>query len=185
MSEQKILKIALLVALVGALLMVICIFLPYATASENYTQELLENSEKLIHENIDMTEGDMVDISMFEYAKVYGGLSKELFGNDAEGIFYVALVALIGVFAVLALFLALGKKPIGVMIFGLLSFAVFSMQNWDYEERGIVPSSRYGWGIGHHLFYVGAVIVLAGAIWMLVEKIKIKKAAKLAQQNIE
>jgi len=38
-----------------------------------------------------------------------------------------------------------------------------------------VNSSRYGWGIASYLPYFLDVVVLAGVIWMLVEKKKMKE----------
>ena len=49
------------------------------------------------------------------------------------------------------------------------------MQNWDYTDRGVIPSSSYDWGLAHTLFPIVAFIALAGAIWMLVMKIIAKK----------
>jgi hypothetical protein len=49
------------------------------------------------------------------------------------------------------------------------------MQNWDYTDRGVIPSSSYDWGLAHTLLPIAAIIALAGAIWMLAIKISTKK----------
>ena len=74
------------------------------------------------------------------------------------------------------MFFAFLKKPVAVIIFNILSFGVFNLQNWDYTDRGVIPSSSYDWGAGYYIFYVAAFVTLAGAIWLLVNKILAKKA---------
>ena len=70
-------------------------------------------------------------------------------------------------------------KPIAVIIFSLLSLCAFSIQNFDYSDRGVIPNSSYDWGIAYYIFYVATIVVFVGAIWMLVCKIKQKRRDKL------
>ena len=168
-------------ALVGAIIMLATVFLPYATATEDYAEVLGSYPDEIVYEELDMTAKDIMNISMVEYAIVYGNLSEQFWGDAAHGIMYVVLVALIGGFSLLAVLFAVLKKPIAVMIFDILAFGVFSLQNWDYTDRGVIPSSSYDWGAGYYIFYIAAVIVLVGAVWMLVTKIRTKRQLKAAE----
>lgn len=163
------------VALVGAVLMAISIFLPYSSATKEYAENLNAYPDVVIYEDLDMTAKDIVDMSMVEYATVYSELSEELWGDASNGAIYVTLVVLIGGFALLTALFAALKKPIATAIFGLLSFGVFSLQNVDYTDRGVVPSSSYEWGFGYYLFFIAIALVVVGSIWMLVSKIRNKR----------
>ena len=160
--------IPFIIALIGTLLMVATVFLPYATAIDDHAENIKDNPDAVVYEELDMTAQDMMHISMVEYANVYSNLADQLFGDSSYGVFFVVLVALIG--------------GIAIIIFNILSFGVFSLQNWDYTDRGVIPSSSYDWGAGYYIFYVAAFVTLAGAIWLLVNKILAKKESK-AQDN--
>lgn len=175
--------IPFIVALIGSLLMVATVFLPYATAIDDRAEYIKDNPDAVVFEGLDMTAQDMMHISMIEYANVYSNLADQLFGDSSYGIFYVVMVALIGGFSLLAVLLSFLKKPIDVIIFDILAFGVFSLQNWDYTDRGVIPSSSYDWGAGYYIFYVAAVVTLAGAIWLLVNKILAKKQSKVQDNH--
>ncbi len=163
------------IALIGAILMTISIFLPYATAINNRAEYIKEYPDEVISEKLNITADDMFHISMIEYANMYNRLSEELWGDTVHGIFYVVMVAMIGGFALFGVIFTFCKKPVVAVIFDLLSLGVFYLHNWDYIDRGVIPSSSYKWGMGYYIFYVAAVIAIAGAIWMIVAKIRRKK----------
>lgn len=135
-----------IVTLIGTVFMFITIFLPYATANKEQAEKFRAYPDEIVYEELDMTAEDMLHITMVEYANVYSQLSEQFWGNTSNGIFYVVMVALIGGFALLAVL----KKPIAIIIFGILSFGVFCLQNWDYTDRGVIPSSSYNWGAGYY-----------------------------------
>ena len=73
------------------------------------------------------------------------------------------------------------KKPIGIIIFDLLTMGAFKIICFDFEDRGVIPSSSFEWGIVYNLVYVIGVIIITGAIWLFIEKRKAKKLAKSEQ----
>lgn len=174
----KNLTISKLIAVFGAILMLACIFLPYASAIGEHKVMLTENSDEVVYQALNITAGDMIHVSMFQYANLYNQLSDQIFGSTSAGVLYIVLVALMGGFALIAALFALGKKPIAVLIFSLLSYGIFSIHNWDFTDRGVVPNANYGWGVGYYLFFGAAIATFIGAVWMVVAKIKIKKAAR-------
>ncbi len=166
-----------LTALAGAVILVLAFFLPYSSAEKEYKKYLKEYSDSMYAEEINMTNGDAVGISMLEYARMYAVAAK--IGTFKEqrliGIICVVLISMIGVFSLLTLLSAALKKPIALIIFNVINFGVFRMLSWDLEDRGVVPNSSYIWGISYYLYQICAVIILIGAIWLLVTKIRMKR----------
>lgn len=169
------LLIPFIVTLIGAAFMFITIFLPYSTANKERAEKLKAYPDQIVYEELDMTAEDMINISMVEYANVYSNLSEQIWGDTSYGIFYIALVALIGIFSLLSVLFSALKKPIAVVVFSLLALGVFCIQNFDYTDRGVIPSSTYDWGAAYYVFYIAFAVTFVGAIWMLVSKIIQKK----------
>lgn len=186
-TKQKInqtLRVPFLIAFAAAALMVSCLFLPYATATEDYAKRVDKYPDEIIFEDMNLTAKELKNVSMVEYAHIYLTMSEQFWHDSAVGILYAALVGLIGGFSLIAALFALGKKPIPVLIFTALAFGVFAVQNWDYTDRGIIPSSSYNWGPAHTLFPAAAAAAMIAAVWMLVRKITIKKQLK-AEEMVE
>lgn len=75
------------------------------------------------------------------------------------------------------------KKTIGIIIFDFLALAIFWLIHFDYADRGVLPNNSYEWGIANYLTYIVGIVVAIGAVWLFVEKRKIKKLEK-GQQKI-
>ncbi len=165
--------IPFILAILGSLLMIITLFLPFSTATEDFKAEINKNPEFVIYEDIDLKAKDVVNRSMIDYAKVYRSMSNRLFATN-EGIIYVGIVATIGIFALIALISSVFKKATPTIIFAILSFLVFAFLSFDFYHRGEIPSDSYNWGFGYYIFYVATIITLVGAIWLLVVKHKNK-----------
>ena len=171
-------KLISIIMIISSLLLIITLFLSYATATEEHATNLKSYSEQVVFEELDITSNDIINISMVEYARIYNNLSESIFGNSSYGILYVAFVSLIGLFGALTLLFSLIKKPIATIIFNLLSFGVFSLQNFDYKDRGIIPSDTYNWGIAYYTFFIVTLIIFIASIIMLICKIKNKNVDK-------
>ena len=167
-----------IIAMIGALVMVACVFLPYSTATEERAEWIDKYSDTVVLEEMDLTAADMKNVSMAKYAQIYFTMSEEYWHDSTVGIFYIVLVAFIGGGALVAVLFALGRKPIGSILFGAASYGVFHMLNWDFTDRGVIPSDSYEWGIAHTIFPIAAVILIVGAAWMFVKKILVKKKLK-------
>lgn len=151
-----------------ALLMILSIFLPYASATEENAENLEKYSDYYAIEEINMTGEDLINISMLEYAIVYSNMSEDLFGDSKIGIIYVALVVLIVAFSLFVLIFAILKKPLAIIVFDVIGFMVLCVQNWDYSDRGIVPSSSYDWGIAYYLFAFCTIAVFLISITAMI-----------------
>lgn len=155
-----------LVMVLAAVVLVASFFLPYASMTEE-GRELASAAGSVYLEELGMSYGDMVDLSLMEYAKTYatmGGLYL------VYVVLYIAAVALSAV----TLLLAALKKPIGAIVFAALTFAASLLIRWDFSDRNVIPGSAYDWGIASWLYLVAAVVVIAAAIWMLVIRKRVK-----------
>lgn len=164
------LLVPFIVTLVAALMMVLCVFLPYATATNDYAERLDKYPDVMMMEDMEMTAKDVKHLSMAEYANIYYTMRNELWRDPANGIFLAVLVGLIGGFSLITVLFALGRKPIATIIFAALAYGVFAVQNFDYTDRGVIPSNSYDWGIAHTLFPIAVIVVVIGAFWMLAKK---------------
>lgn len=166
--------IPFMIALIGAIIIVTAFFLPYSSATTEYKEHLESYSQELYFEEINMTNGDAVNISLLGFARMYGAAAK-LGMSQIVGTICLVMISLIGIFSLLTLLFSALKKPIPALIFDLLVFGTFSLLSWDFKDRGVIPSSTYDWGISYYLYCIGAVIIFAGGVWLLVEKIRAKK----------
>ena len=167
-------------ALVGSVLMIVTLFLPYATAIDDHAESIQDRPHAMVYEKIDMEAQDIMHISMVEYSYIYSNLAEQLFRDSSDAILYVIMVMLIGSFSLFAVIFSIFKKPIAVIVFDALAFCVFCMQNWDYTDRGVIPSRSYDWGAGYYIFYVAALITLVGAALMLINSVRDKKNKEIS-----
>ena len=170
-------RIPQIIAIVVAVIAIIAFFLPFISATKEYSEYLDLRANEKVYSSSDLKVGDMKNLSLFDYAKVYLQAGKEIYRDQAAGTFYAILIGAVAVFAILILLFALGKKAIPTIIFSILMGIDFFLINWDFTDRRIMPDSNRIWGIAHYAFYPIAVILLICGIWMLVEKKKGKRQA--------
>lgn len=175
--------IPFIATLIGAVLMAAAIFMPYSKAIGNHAERIEDDPDAVVYEDPDITAGELLNVSMFEYAKLYLTVGEDMWDNSFPVILYTSLVALIGLFALLAVLFTLLKKPVRVIVFDILAFIVFVIQNWDYSDRGVVPSRKYDWGAGYYVFFVAAAVVFIGAILMKISQSKAKKEQSSMENN--
>lgn len=87
----------------------------------------------------------------------------------------MVIIGSIMVFSLITLLFVVLKKPIGIIIFNIFIFIAFYMMVWDLNDHGVLKRSLNHWSISYYLYFIAIIVVLAGAIWMLVSKIKMKK----------
>ena len=169
-------KLPWIVSALGAFLLVVAFFLPYATGTDEYKERIAANIDGVSIESIGMTNADAADASMMEYTRVY--MSAEMLGASEFYLIYVPLMAGLFVCALLALLFSVLRKPIPVMVFSVFTLGLSLLINWDFEDRGVVPSSLYDWGVAKWVYIAAAAIAIAGAVWLFVVKVKEKRALK-------
>ena len=166
------LKLPFIVALIGVLILVIGMFLPYITAVGEMGEYIEKNPDRIEIEDLELTAGDLKDIPVISVSQIITGI----YGEDDGAIANVIVIAFCGFVALTALFVIL-KKPIAVMIFELLSYGVFAFLS-AYMKEDFIDPDKYAWGIGYTIIQAAIAVVLAAAIWMLVKKIVTKRELK-------
>ena len=165
-------KLPRIITVIFSILMIVCLFLPFATATEEYAEMLDEYSDVGTYFGVDAE--DLENISLYNFYELYQDVDEYV--SDDYSVLYCGLIIATGVLAVITLIFSIAKKAIPTIIFSVLSLGLFRLQCWDYADRGVVPSDNYDLGIGCYLFYIASVVVLVGAIWLLICKKKEKKA---------
>ncbi len=158
------------IALLAALAAIVTFFLPYISSTDDFRTYISAHADEKVFSSVDITVGDMGDMSLYTYGRIYFLGGEEILRSRDSGIFYGVLLFSVAGFALLTAFAALGKKPVLTLIFDLLMAGVFYLINWDFQDRGIMPDSRRYWGIAHELYYPIAAVIAVCAIWMLVMK---------------
>ncbi len=166
-----------LMTVIGSVLMLLMLVLPFASADSDYKERLMKYEDEMYMEEIGMTNKQAVNISLAEFLKMYAEAAKQDTYRTIS-IVCIAVISVFAAFAALTLLLSLLKKPIAIIIFDLLTMAAFRVVHFDFEDRGVIPSSKYEWGMVNYMTYIIGIVILVGAVWLFIEKRKAKKLAK-------
>lgn len=162
-----------LAAILGAVLLIITVFIPFASAKDEYRDSLMDYPDYEYSEEANMANKDAVDISLAEFVKI-DSAAVEMGVSEETAIANMVVIIAFCAFAVLTLLFSLLRKPIAILVFDIISFAVMQVVKFDFEDRGVIPSNSYDWGIAPVICYIGIVIVAVGAVFLLIVKIKKK-----------
>ena len=152
-NNNSILLVSMFTALVGSVLMLVSLLLPYITGGY----------------------GDIQSYSMVSYVKLAFDEGNKYAGTSVFGVIMLVMVIIIGLFSLLSFVFSLARKPIPVLIFTVLACIAFCVQCWDFTDRGVIGENALSWGSAFYAFIIGVIIALAGAVFMLIQKIRIKK----------
>lgn len=181
MFDQNLIKknqnlLSYMITCIGSIMLVITLCLPFASATDAYKEYLVNNADEIYSEQLHMKNHEAVDISFIEFAKMYytaftSGLSQEV------SIICFVVICIFACFAIFTMLFSFVKKPIAIIICNSIAFTIFRLLKWDFEDRGVIPTSTYDWGFAQYVCYVGIMLVFIGAIWMFIikRKYKIKK----------
>lgn len=83
MNKIKMMRYPVLITIIGAILMLLMLLLPYASATDDYEERLMKYEDEMYVEEIGMTNADAVDISLLEFVRMYSeaasqGMHKEI-----------------------------------------------------------------------------------------------------------
>ena len=167
-------KVTFIATVILSLLMIVTVFLPFASATDSNREQLLKNPEYENVETASLTNADMTDISLFEYVRIYSYTAK----NDILKSVSIACMSIVIAFAVLSvitLLFSILRKPIAIIVFDVLAMINFWIIRFDFSDRGVVPSDSYNWGYANYIVFILGALILVGAIIMLVGKLRSKK----------
>lgn len=165
-----------LVTVVASIIVLAAFFLPLATADAEYAEYLKTHAQDYIMPGIEVTNEEVIHISMYEYAMMYMETYNTI--DRTLSTVVVAIIGAAGFLSLITLLFAIFKKPIAVIIFNALSLGVYYLMVWDFKERGVVPNNIYNLGFAYYVYYIGFIAVFAGAVWLLGVKIKQKRQRK-------
>lgn len=171
-SLNEKLKLPFIVALIGILILIVGMFLPYMTAVGELAEYIEKYPDSIEIEEFDMTASDLKDIPM-----VFMGRIAASAYNEEEGILFNVIVVVFASLSALTALFVLLKKPIAVMIFELIAFGSFTVLNMA-TKADFFGADKYAWGIGYYAIVIAFAVVFASAIWMLAKKIAAKKELK-------
>lgn len=164
------------IAIIVSIVTIIGLFLPYISATEDYASYLKTIKDQKIYESADMTAGDMREVSLFEYAKVYYQAGEEIFKDKNAGIFYSVMFGSPAILGLMLVLFAARKKPILMFLFSILLGLMLYLINWDVADRGIMPNYNRVWGIAHSMYYPCVAVLSGCSIWMFIVKRKMKRS---------
>lgn len=176
-------KLPRLIAMTVALIAIVGFFLPFISATQDYREYMADQADDRPFDGVDITVGEIMDMSLFKYAMVYFQGGEAFFGSGGMGTFYGVLMCLIPGLALLVLLAAWRGKPVLTLILDLLMGGAFYIVNWDFVDRGIMPSGDRVWAIAHYLYYPLAAVLAVCAVWMFVVKRRMKKKFELPQSQ--
>lgn len=159
--------IATMLTIVFAALLVAAFFLPYASAVEEYRAALGQLSEN----PFGLANEELADISLLEYVRIYLNAAPETFIAV-----YVPFTVAPAVFGALTLLFSALRKPVSAIVFSVVTLGVTSLLSWDFEDRGVLPSDTYDWGVARWVYLAAGVAVIACAIWQIVLRRQARKS---------
>lgn len=173
-GKDSMLIVARIVMVIAAIGLVAAFFLPWGSADEDFREAAAQMPDIVLAEDTGLTAAEATDLSLLEYAQVYGSM------GDVSAVWtaYMVIMYAAAVTAVLALVLAAAGKPIGAAVLSVLTIAVSRLLVWDFGERGVLPNASYDWGIAPTVYVVAGVVLIAAGIWMVVRKRQLKAAAR-------
>ena len=118
-------SIPVIVGIVCAALMVVALFLPYATATSEGAAYLENHSGQSVMQGFDLTTDQMTNMSLVDFARAYLALAEHSY-QQLSGI-YMGLVVAMGSAALLMALCFAKKRPIGALVFNALVFGIFSL----------------------------------------------------------
>ena len=164
--------------LIGVLIMVVALFLPYMTAVGDMAEYIEEHPDRVEVEALELTASDVANIPIISVGNIITGVYGEGDGQIAN-----IIVTIFGCCLALTALFAIFKKSIAVMIFDLLTGGIFFFLNFLMKED-FISADKYAWGVGYYVILIAAVAIFAGAIWLFVTKVSLKREAKrLAKVN--
>lgn len=158
-----------LAMLLAAVLLALCILLPYGSARQARRQHLEQIGDSVANRQANLSGNDLVRMSLLEYAK----LSRINIQNGVEthsSAVRLALIASVGFFSLLTALFAARRKPGAAIAFSSVTLLVAFVLSEVFTWNRIVPSEAYGRGAAHILYGVLPLVVIAAALWLMIVK---------------
>ncbi len=180
MSQQRGIRKPFLIVLIAAVAAIVMFFMPYITTVGDFRKSLEAMGDKPVYETGDITAMDMMDMSLFEYAKAYYQSGKEIDGHESSNISGAIIYSLVGIIAILVFLTVLMKKPVLIFILNICMGGVNYFMHSFVKYNGVINAYRAKEGVAFYAIYICVALIGVGAVWMFIEKRKIKKKNKFS-----
>lgn len=168
--QKLIARVALVIAAIG---IISAFFLPWGSAGAEWREAAAQAPDVMFYEPTGLTVSDAADLSLLEYAQVYGLM------GDTVWVMYAYIVYAGIAFGAVAVVLAALARPVGAAVPGALAFAISRLLVWDFGDRGVLPNSTHDWGAAPTIFVIAAVALVVAAVWLFMIKRREKHAGEL------
>ena len=145
--------IPFIVSLLGILVLIIAIFLPYLTAVGDLSDYIDTYSNTIAIEDSDVTLGDLTNVPFISVSK----LIESVWGKDDAKIADIFLIVF-GGFTVLTTMFIFFKKPILAMICNILTCGTFLLLSTLMKED-FIGNDKYIWGIGYYVILFALIFI--------------------------
>ncbi|MDR0978525.1 MAG: hypothetical protein LBL91_01050 [Lachnospiraceae bacterium] len=153
------------------------LLLPYQKSIGEYREYLQENPDRFNVKEVDITNEDAIDVTIIENFKVYSYAMNDDQSDFIRGtsiINVMLIIILVASTAFILIFILRNKKILSI-IFSILLLGSSLLMNADIVDRGVMPSSRYTYGISYYLYPIAAVVMLISIIITIVKDRKNNK----------
>lgn len=177
-------RITGLVLIIISIIMVASFIMPYLSAKGDYKKYLKDYATEMNTEEIEMTNADAVNVSLYEFFRIYQygwshGQQKEV------SALYTIMIGIVVVLSILILISALCRKPIAVIIFDIFQILVFRILASEFKILGLVKNGRYVFGVGYYIYYLSFIVAIVLAVVLLIIKINEKKLKRTIEKMEE
>ena len=142
----------------SALLLLISIFLPYATATADFAENLKSYGNRVVDKDTGFTGNDLVNVNIFEFITIHTHDTS----YDGSGLIVGLLIAII-ILTIITVVLIGVKKDILCTISSMITFLLVLLVNFDFSDRGLI-GYNYEWGVSHLLYILLPIIIVVGSI---------------------
>lgn len=175
MEREKKFNILKIIIIIACVIGFIGLILPYEASIGEYKEYLQETPETMNIKEVNLTNEDVINISMLENFKVYSYAMNNSEGNSwlaGESMinFILTIVLIISIILIL-LFTAFNKRILSI-IFGLLLLGSSLLMNYDIVDRGVIPSTKYTYGISYYIYPIIAVVIIVSSILLIIKNKK-------------
>lgn len=179
MEKEKKVNIFKIVIIAACVILFVGLLLPYETSTEEYKEQLQENPEAINVKEVNLTNKDAINISIIENFKIYSYGMNNSNGNSwlaGESTINFILTIVLIVSVILVLLFTIFNKRILSIIFGILLLGSSLLMNYDIVDRGVIPSTKYTYGISYYLYPIMAIVILVSIVILIVKNRKKVKA---------
>ena len=175
MKEKNKLFIPYVITLIGTIMMILLLVLPFTTATDEYAERLDRFADTEVYKGLSLTCADVKNVSLVDYARIYVAVGENFWKNEYAGWIYAGLIAAIGLFSLIAVIKAIRKKPIGIIISKIFTVITVAIFYFVFIARHVVQNENYVWGVAHYCYYIIPIIIIVCSIWLFIKKRQLNK----------